>query len=225
MPAGQKPGFLSRENIIAKPGFNRWLVPPAALAIHLCIGMSYGLSVFWLPLSHAIGLDKAQACPAAMSLGEVLFTQDLRLARQRSSRRVRTRHRLSRPLGGRVRRLAGAGGSAQSGRRRRVLLGRRLSDRRLCRLYPPALAALAWRRHHRRHRPWPWLYLAGVDADQMVSRPARHGDRHGHHGLWRRRPDRLAARQSPDQSFQDRRPRSASGRRWRRWESSISSPC
>ena len=74
-PAGQKPGFLSRENIIAKPGFNRWLVPPAALAIHLCIGMSYGLSVFWLPLSHAIGLDKAQACPAAMSLGEVLFTR------------------------------------------------------------------------------------------------------------------------------------------------------
>ena len=33
------------------PGFNRWLVPPAALAIHLCIGMAYGFSVFWLPLS------------------------------------------------------------------------------------------------------------------------------------------------------------------------------
>ncbi len=45
------PGLLSRERIITKPGFNRWLVPPAALAIHLCIGMSYGLSVFWLPLA------------------------------------------------------------------------------------------------------------------------------------------------------------------------------
>lgn len=33
--------FLSKERIIAKPGFNRWLVPPAALAIHLCIGMAY----------------------------------------------------------------------------------------------------------------------------------------------------------------------------------------
>jgi hypothetical protein len=44
-------GLLDRERIIAQPGFNRWLVPPAALAIHLCIGMAYGFSVFWLPLS------------------------------------------------------------------------------------------------------------------------------------------------------------------------------
>ena len=48
------PGLLSRERIIAKPGFNRWLVPPAALCIHLCIGMAYGFSVFWLPLSRAV---------------------------------------------------------------------------------------------------------------------------------------------------------------------------
>lgn len=47
-------GILDKERIIAKPGFNRWLVPPAALAIHLCIGMAYGFSVFWLPLSKAI---------------------------------------------------------------------------------------------------------------------------------------------------------------------------
>ncbi len=69
-----RPGFLSRENTIAKPGFNRWLVPPAALAIHLCIGMVYGLSVFWLPLSRALGHDKAIAC-ANMSLIDVLFTR------------------------------------------------------------------------------------------------------------------------------------------------------
>jgi MFS family permease len=50
---------LSRERIIAKPDFNRWLVPPAALAIHLSIGMAYGLSVFWLPLSKALGITKA----------------------------------------------------------------------------------------------------------------------------------------------------------------------
>ena len=49
-------GFLSKERIIAGPGFNRWLVPPAALAIHLCIGMAYGFSVFWLPLSKALGI-------------------------------------------------------------------------------------------------------------------------------------------------------------------------
>jgi MFS family permease len=47
-------GILDRERIIAGAGFNRWLVPPAALCIHLCIGMAYGFSVFWLPLSRAI---------------------------------------------------------------------------------------------------------------------------------------------------------------------------
>lgn len=67
-------GFLSRERIIAGPGFNRWLVPPAALAIHLCIGMAYGFSVFWLPLSKALGLTAAQTCPQGMSLWAELFT-------------------------------------------------------------------------------------------------------------------------------------------------------
>ncbi|MDQ6704305.1 MAG: hypothetical protein M3Z96_15085 [Pseudomonadota bacterium] len=42
-------GILGRERIIAKTGFNRWLVPPAAFAIHLCIGMAYGFRVSWLP--------------------------------------------------------------------------------------------------------------------------------------------------------------------------------
>jgi MFS family permease len=56
-------GLLSRERIIAAPGFNRWLVPPAALAIHLSIGMAYGFSVFWLPLSKAIGITKPIPCP------------------------------------------------------------------------------------------------------------------------------------------------------------------
>ena len=60
------PSFLSKERIIARPGFNRWLVPPAALAIHLCIGMAYGFSVFWLPLSKAIGISAPVACSADM---------------------------------------------------------------------------------------------------------------------------------------------------------------
>ncbi|KQU28967.1 MFS transporter [Methylobacterium sp. Leaf94] len=69
------PGWLSREAIVAKPGFNRWLVPPAALAIHLCIGMSYGLSVFWLPLSRAlsVGQPAPAACPD-MSIATALVT-------------------------------------------------------------------------------------------------------------------------------------------------------
>lgn len=53
--------FLDKERTIAKAGFNRWLVPPAALAIHLSIGMAYGFSVFWLPLSKAIGISAPAA--------------------------------------------------------------------------------------------------------------------------------------------------------------------
>ena len=60
-------GLLSRERIVAGPGFNRWLVPPAALAIHLSIGMAYGFSVFWLPLSRAIGITEPVPCPESMS--------------------------------------------------------------------------------------------------------------------------------------------------------------
>ena len=67
-------GLLSRERIIAGPGFNRWLVPPAALAIHLSIGMAYGFSVFWLPLSKAIGITHSVPCPADMSFLQQMFT-------------------------------------------------------------------------------------------------------------------------------------------------------
>ena len=70
---GPAAGLLDRERIIAAAGFNRWLVPPAALCIHLCIGMAYGFSVFWIPLSRAIGINKSVACPD-MSLIEELFT-------------------------------------------------------------------------------------------------------------------------------------------------------
>ncbi len=71
--SGGGSGILDREHTIAKAGFNRWLVPPAALCIHLCIGMAYGFSVFWLPLSRAIGLTAPKACPD-ISLVQELFT-------------------------------------------------------------------------------------------------------------------------------------------------------
>jgi MFS family permease len=64
-PSTPSAGFLSRERIIARAGFNRWLIPPCALAIHLCIGMAYGFSVFWLPLSRSIGVSKSVVCKGA----------------------------------------------------------------------------------------------------------------------------------------------------------------
>ena len=50
------PPFLLKEAIIAKPSFNRWLVPPASIAIHLCIGSVYAWSVFNTPLSRELGV-------------------------------------------------------------------------------------------------------------------------------------------------------------------------
>jgi MFS family permease len=50
--------FLDRERIVAKPGFNRWLVPPAALAIHLCIGQAYAFSVFNRPLAKLVAISR-----------------------------------------------------------------------------------------------------------------------------------------------------------------------
>ena len=67
-------GLLDKERIIAGPGFNRWLVPPAALAIHLCIGMAYGFSVFWLPLSKALGIKDAIKCGPEVGFWAQLFT-------------------------------------------------------------------------------------------------------------------------------------------------------
>ena len=68
-PAGGSLDILSKQRTIALAGFNRWLVPPAALCIHLCIGMAYGFSVFWLPLSREI-----QGAALCTGLVEELFT-------------------------------------------------------------------------------------------------------------------------------------------------------
>jgi MFS family permease len=47
--------FLDRDRTIAGPGYNRWRIPTAALAIHLAIGQAYAFSVFNLPLSKQEG--------------------------------------------------------------------------------------------------------------------------------------------------------------------------
>jgi MFS family permease len=51
--------LLDRAHTIAPPGYNRFLVPPAALCVHLCIGQAYAFSTFNLPLSRLIGLSKS----------------------------------------------------------------------------------------------------------------------------------------------------------------------
>lgn len=67
--------LLDKERTIAGASFNRWLVPPAALAIHLCIGMAYGFSVFWLPLSRALGIKDPVACADLNLMAELVTTR------------------------------------------------------------------------------------------------------------------------------------------------------
>lgn len=67
--AGAAPGLLDRERIVAPPGYDRWLVPPAALAVHLSIGEVYAFSVFNLPLTQLLGID--HSAPDDWSLKQV----------------------------------------------------------------------------------------------------------------------------------------------------------
>ena len=76
--------WLGRDRIIAGSGFNRWLIPPAALAIHLCIGMAYGFSVFWLPLSRALVGHRGAGGLCGGCVGVDLSAQRRRVATGRS---------------------------------------------------------------------------------------------------------------------------------------------
>ncbi len=74
VPGQDRPGLLDRERIIATAGFNRWMVPPAALCIHLCIGMAYGFSVFWKPLENALVDAEGKVLPLC-SAGATTFSE------------------------------------------------------------------------------------------------------------------------------------------------------
>ena len=194
--------ILDRERIIATAGFNRWLVPPAALCIHLCIGMAYGFSVFWLPLSRAIGLTASKSCPD-MSLAQELFTTtcDWRIAS------LGWMYTLFFVVLG-VSAAIWGGWLERAGPRKAGVVaavcwcgGLVLGAIGVYR--PSALVDVAWLRRDWRRRPWPWLHLARVHAGEMVSGSPRHGNRHGHHGLRRRRHDRCTPRQLADELFQD----------------------
>ena len=74
-----------------------------------------------------------------------------------------------------------------------VCFARRISGRRPRRCAAPFWLIVLGLRRARRHRSRARLHLAGVDADQVVSRPARDGHRARHHGVRRRRDDRVSA--------------------------------
>src|SRR5271170_371365 len=61
--------FLSRDRTVAAPEYSRWLIPPAALCVHLCIGQAYAFSVFNLPMTKLIGIT--QSAPSDWKLTEL----------------------------------------------------------------------------------------------------------------------------------------------------------
>jgi len=61
--------FLNRYRTVAAPGYSRWLIPPAALCVHLCIGQAYAFSVFNLPMTKLIGIT--QSAPDDWKLTEL----------------------------------------------------------------------------------------------------------------------------------------------------------
>src|SRR5688572_6893292 len=64
-------GVLAKERIIAEPAFNRWLVPPASVAIHLCIGSVYAWSIYNPALVRTKGVVASAA--GDWSLGSVVW--------------------------------------------------------------------------------------------------------------------------------------------------------
>ncbi|MCB2103888.1 MAG: MFS transporter, partial [Rhodobacteraceae bacterium] len=59
--SGGAMAFLRKEHIVAEPSYNRWRVPPASIAIHLCIGSVYAWSVFNPPLTRELGVVASSA--------------------------------------------------------------------------------------------------------------------------------------------------------------------
>ncbi|MDB6083238.1 MAG: transporter [Gammaproteobacteria bacterium] len=70
--------FFDRESTVAPPGYNRFLVPPAALAVHLSIGQAYAFSTFNLPLTKLIGIT--HSTPADWKLTDVGWTFSIAIA-------------------------------------------------------------------------------------------------------------------------------------------------
>lgn len=70
--------FLDKKHTVAAAGFNRWLVPPAALAVHLSIGQIYAYSVFNAPLTKLIGIT--QSAPDDWQLTSVGWIFSIALA-------------------------------------------------------------------------------------------------------------------------------------------------
>jgi MFS family permease len=70
--------FFDRGSTIAVPNFNRFCVPPAAIAVHLAIGQVYAFSTFNIPLTRLIGLS--ESAPGDWSQKQVVWIFSIAIA-------------------------------------------------------------------------------------------------------------------------------------------------
>ena len=163
--------------------------PAAALAVHLCIGEIYGFSVFNVPLTRVVGITSS-INGRDWTIPEVGWIYSIALIMLGLSAAL---------LGRWVERV---------GPRKTMFAS-------ACCFCGGLLAVRAWASPLHNiwllylgygviggHRPGPRLHRAGLDARQMVPRPAGHGDRPGDHGLRRRCLDRRPARRRADGPLQ-----------------------
>ena len=87
LPSRAPLSFLDREHTIARPGYSRWMVPPAALCVHLCIGQAYAFSVFNLPMTRLLGVT--QSTPADWKLTDLGWIFSIAMVFRPFRRRIR----------------------------------------------------------------------------------------------------------------------------------------
>ena len=163
--------ILDRSHTIAKPGFSRWMVPPAALCIHLCIGQAYAFSVFNLPMTKLIGITKA--APDDWKLTDLGWIFSIAIFFLGASAAVLGRWVEE----GGPRRAMFAAALCFGGGFLVSAFGVSVHQLWIVYLGYGVLGGIGL---------GLGLYFASIDTDQMVSRPAGHGHRHGDHGLRRR---------------------------------------
>ena len=172
------PGLLSKERITAPPSFNRWLVPPASVAIHLCIGSVYAWSIYNPPLIRVFGVVTPAADDWLLSDVVWIFTVAIVFLGLSAALAGKWLEDVGPRMVGTVAAACWGGGYLIGG------LGIYLHELWLVYLGYGV---------DRRLRLGVGLRLAREHADSLVPRPPRHGDRHGDHGLRRRRDHRRAA--------------------------------
>ena len=143
--------FLEKDRCVAGAGYSRWMVPPAALCIHLCIGQVYALSVFNLPMTQLIGIGESSESDWKLTeIGWIFSIAIFFLG-------------LSASIFGRW---------VEEGGPRRAMFTSALVWRFFCFCSrcstPPTLARLPWVRSTGWNRSWPRLHLTGFYTDQVV---------------------------------------------------------